>query len=393
MDRMTKKTYKVMIVAGETSGDLHAAKLVKAMHDAEPNADFAFFGAAGDKMREAGVDSVLDSNGLSIVGLLEIARALPTFLRVFNKLKKAAIERRPDVVILVDFPDFNLKLAKALSKRDIKIVYYISPQLWAWRQYRIRTIRKYVDLVISILPFEKAWYSERGVNHVEYVGSPLAREVHPTVDKSTFRTSHELDPNAPIISLLPGSRHKEIARILPVMLEAAAIMSDSSPEIQFLIPVATDNSVADVEAVLAKARSKGLKLPEKLITVRNETFDALNASDVAAVASGTATLETGIIGTPMCIVYKTSALNYGLLRPLIDVEHFGLVNLIAEERVAVELIQDDFTAQRLAKELFRLLESNENSRVRERLRIATDKLGHGGASRRAAEAIMNLWES
>jgi len=160
-----------------------------------------------------------------------------------------------------------------------------------------------------------------------------------------------------------------------------------------LIPVATDNSVADVEAVLAKARSKGLKLPEKLITVRNETFDALNASDVAAVASGTATLETGIIGTPMCIVYKTSALNYGLLRPLIDVEHFGLVNLIAEERVAVELIQDDFTAQRLAKELFRLLESNENSRVRERLRIATDKLGHGGASRRAAEAIMNLWES
>ena len=393
MDRMTKKTYKVMIVAGETSGDLHAAKLVKAMRDAEPNADFAFFGAAGDKMREAGVDSVVDSNGLSIVGLLEIARALPTFLRVFNKLKKAAIERRPDVVILVDFPDFNLKLAKALSKRDIKIVYYISPQLWAWRQYRIRTIRKYVDLVISILPFEKSWYSERGVNHVEYVGSPLAREVHPTVDKLTFRTSHELDPNAPIISLLPGSRHKEIARILPVMLEAAAIMSDSSPEIQFLIPVATDNSVADVEAVLAKARSKGLKLPEKLITVRNETFDALNASDVAAVASGTATLETGIIGTPMCIVYKTSALNYGLLRPLIDVEHFGLVNLIAEERVAVELIQDDFTAQRLAKELFRLLESNENSRVRERLRIATDKLGHGGASRRAAEAIMNLWES
>lgn len=389
-DRMTKKTYKVMIVAGETSGDLHAAKLVNAMRDAEPNAIFNFFGGAGDKMREAGVDSVVDSNGLSIVGLLEIARAFPTFLRVFNSLKKAAIDRRPDLAILVDFPDFNLKLAKSLSKRGFKIVYYISPQLWAWRRYRIRTISKYVDLVISILPFEKPWYSKHDVHHVEYVGSPLAREVHPTVDKVDFCRSYNLDRDAPIISLLPGSRHKEIARILPVMLEAAAVMSDSNPEIQFLIPVANENSVTDVDAVLAKARSNGLRLPGKLMTVRNETFDALNASDAAGVASGTATLETGIIGTPMCIVYKTSALNYGLLRPLIDVEHFGLVNLIAEERVAVELIQNEFTAQSLANELFRLLESNENRRVRERLKIATDKLGHGGASKRAAEAILKL---
>jgi lipid-A-disaccharide synthase len=382
---MADRTYKIMIVAGEASGDLHAAKLVKAFHETRPDAVFEFFGAAGERMRSAGVDATIDSDGLSIVGLPEIARALPKFLRVFNTLKREALRRNPDCVVLVDFPDFNLRLARALGKRGLKIVYYISPQLWAWRQYRIKTVRKYVDLVISILPFEKSWYSARGVEHVEYVGSPLTREVHPTIDKAEFCRKHQLDAGSPIVSLLPGSRHKEIVRILPVMLETAALMLKTNPSIQFVIPIASERNRLDVDAAIDSTN-----LRDRLTIVLDQTFDALNASDVAAVTSGTATLETGIIGTPMTIVYKTSALNYKLLRPLIDVEHFGLINLIAEDRVAQELIQDDFTPQTLAADLFRLLEPQGNALMRERLGAAVDKLGHGGASRRAAEAILKL---
>jgi lipid-A-disaccharide synthase len=381
-----------MIVAGEPSGDLHAAKLVKALHDV-PDTEFDLFGSAGPRMRDAGVEPVVMADDLSIVGLPEIARALPKFLRVFAALKRAALDRRPDVVVLVDFPDFNLKLAKSLSKRGLKIVYYISPQIWAWRQYRIKTIRKYVDLLISILPFEKSWYSKHGVEHVEYVGSPLSREVHASMGRAEFCRTYGLRPDKKIVALLPGSRHKEIARILPVMLETAANMFVADSSIQFVVASGSEQNRDDVNAILKTMRESGHRIPETLITMCNETFNALNASDAAAVTSGTATLETGIIGTPMAIVYKTSALNYKLLRPLIEVEHFGLINLIAGERVASELIQDDFSAQSLADELFRLLDKDTNSETRDRLGVAAEKLGRGGASKRAAEAILKIIES
>ena len=381
-----------MIVAGEASGDLHAAKLVKALAD-RVDANFTFFGCAGPRMREAGVDPVVMADDLAIVGLPEIGRALPMFLRVFSQLKRAAVARRPDVVVLVDFPDFNLKLAKSLSKRGFKIVYYISPQLWAWRRYRINTIKKHVDLLITILPFEKNWYAGHGVEHVEYVGSPLAREVHPVTSRDQFREKYSLDRDRTLVTFLPGSRHKEIVRILPVMLETMAILSESQPLLQFVIAAASGENRNEIESILGAARAEGLGLPERITTVEGETFDALNASDVAAVTSGTATLETGIIGTPMAIVYKTSSLNYKLLRPLIEVEHFGLINLIAEDRVAAELIQDDFTPQTLSLELLRLIEPDANADARERLREATQKLGQGGASKRAADLIVGLLQT
>lgn len=377
-----------MIVAGEPSGDLHAAKLVKAFSECDLDASIEFFGAAGEKMRDAGVEPIVRSDDLSIVGLLEIGRSLPMFLRTFNALKRAAKERKPDVVILVDFPDFNMKLAKSLSKAGCKIVYYISPQLWAWRRYRISTIRKYVDLLISILPFEKDWYAGHGVEHVEYVGSPLAREVFATEDRSEFCKRHGLDAAKPIVSLLPGSRHKEIVRILPVMLDAANRLSEARPEIQYLIATGSEKNLSDVRQTIERVPSA--KPVGNLHLVHGETFNAVHSSDVAAVASGTATLETGILGTPLAIVYKTSALNYGLLRPLINVEHFGLINLIAGERVAAEFIQDEFTDKSLADELARLLDPEENRLAREKLARATDKLGHGGASKRAAQLICDL---
>jgi len=291
------------------------------------------------------------------------------------------------VVVLVDFPDFNLKLAKSLKKNGFRVVYYISPQLWAWRKYRLRTIRKYVDLILVILPFEKRWYERHGVKHVEYVGSPLVREIHSDLSRNEFCSKYDLDATAPIVSLLPGSRHKEIIRSLPVMLEAASRLEQRRDDIQFLIALASTRKMHEVEDAVAELKAKGMSPPGRLTLVEGETYNALNASDAAAITSGTATLEAAIIGTPMAIVYKTSAINYKLLRPLISVDHFGLVNLIAEERIAKELIQSDFTADTLAAELELLLNHDENTKARSKLADAVEKLGHGGASKRAAEAI------
>ena len=386
---MPKDQLTFMIVAGEASGDLHGAKLVRALRQQIGDRHAEFFGSAGPQMLEAGVEPVVAADELSIVGLLEIGRALPMFLKAYRSLTKAGTQRKPDVAILVDFPDFNLKLAKSLKRKRIRVVYYISPQLWAWRSYRVRTIRKYVDLMITILPFEEEWYSKQGVDHVKYVGSPLAREVHASKSKEEFSRDHGIDPNRPIVSFLPGSRHKEIVRILPVMIESAIEMVKGRDDLQFIVALASKRSFPDVRKILKQAESKA-SLPDDLFIIADETFDALNASDVAAVTSGTATLETAIIGTPMAIVYKTSAINYGLLRPLISVEHFGLVNLIAGERVAKEMIQGDFTSAKLADELSRLLEPQANDQMRKKLADAVNKLGHGGASNRAAEEILAL---
>jgi len=378
-----------MIVAGEASGDTHAAKLVRALREAEPDTKFEFFGAAGPKMRAEGVDPIVESDGLSVVGLVEIASSLQVFLGAFRSLKQAAVRRQPDVVILVDFPEFNLRLARALKRKGFRIVYYISPQLWAWRKYRLRSVKNSVDLMLAIMPFEKEWYERNGYERVEYVGSPLAREVQPTMDKAAFCKKHELDPNKPIVALLPGSRHKEIVRILPVMLAAASEIFSQNPEVQFTISVASDRNVLDVREILSATEHQGLRLANVRV-IEAETYNALRSADTAAITSGTATLEAGIIGTPMVVVYKTSELNYRLFEPMIDVPHYGLINLIAGKRVAKELIQVEFTPRSLSDELMRLLDPTANAAMRSELKIAADKLGHGGASKRTAEAILRL---
>jgi lipid-A-disaccharide synthase len=383
-----KEKIKIMLVAGEASGDAHAAKLVRAIKESAPETDFEFFGAAGEKMREAGVEPIIKSDHLSIVGLLEIGRALPMFLNVFRKLKKAAVDRKPDAVVLVDFPEFNLKLAKSLKKKNIKTVYYISPQIWAWRSYRLNGIKRDVDLLLTILPFEKDWYEKRGFSKVEYVGSPLAREIKAHQTKEEFCKKHKLDPLKRIVSLLPGSRHKEITRIFPPLLETAALMSEKNPEIQFITALASKRHLSDIGKTISGAKEKNLKLPENFFIIEGETLDVLNASDAAAVTSGTATLETAIIGTPFALVYKTSPLNYKIFRPIISVEHFGLVNLIAERRLIKEFIQHEFTPEILSAELFDLLKTENNRKMRADLAEISDKLGHGGASKRAAEAIL-----
>lgn len=377
-----------MLVAGEASGDSHAASLVEKLRESAPDVKFEFFGLTGVKMRAAGVETVVKSDDLAIMGLLEIGRALPRFWRVFQILKRAAIERQPDAVVFVDFPDFNLQLVKSLKKQKFKTIYYVSPQLWAWRAYRVRNIRRNVDLLLTILPFEKDWYAERGFSKAEFIGHPLVGEVRAKFGREEFCRKHDLNSANPIIALLPGSRRKELTRILPPMLEAAAILFEKNPNIQFVITVAPTRKREEIDEIVDNGREKKLKLPEKIVVVENETREALVAADAAAVASGTATLETALIGTPLVVCYKVSAHNWHTLRHLISVPHYGLVNLIAGERLATELIQNDLTAEKLSAELEKLLEPENNQKLRRRLNEITTTLGAGGASTKAARAIL-----
>ncbi|MBA2704607.1 MAG: lipid-A-disaccharide synthase [Blastocatellia bacterium] len=379
---------RLMVVAGEASGDAHAAALVDALREAEPNKQLEFFGATGPLMRAAGVESVVDTEALSILGLVEIASALPKFWRAYNLLKRTALERKPDAVILVDWPDFNLKLARTLHRRGLKIIYYISPQLWAWRAYRARSIERNVDLLLSILPFEKDWYADRGIDQVEYVGHPLAGEVRARYNRAEFCRQMKLDPRLPIISLLPGSRRKEVERILPPMLEAAALISARQPEIQFVVVVAPGRTSDEIRDIVRAQRATPEPLPSCLHIVSGQSREALAASDAAAIASGTATLEAALLGTPMVVVYKESLINWHTLGRLITVDHYGLVNLVAGERVATELMQDDLNGERLANELLLLLDKKTNEDTRERLREVAHQLGEGGASERAAECVL-----
>lgn len=388
-----QKKQKIMLVVGEASGDAHAAKLVLALKNASNNTAFEFFGATGEKMREAGVETIVRADDFARVGILEVATALPMFLRVFRKVKAAAFERKPDVAVLVDFPDFNLKLATALKKKGIKVVYYISPQVWAWKKYRVRRMKSSIDLLLTILPFEKKWFAEHGFEKVEYVGNPLAGEVKADISRKEFCERNELDSDKPIVAFLPGSRKNEIERILPTMLLSASEMLTRNPDIQFLIPLASNRTRREVASIIEKLKSNGKKFPENINVLEKSTFDAVNAADVAAVASGTATLETAILGTPMAIVYKVSNLNYAVLKNFISVEHIGLVNFIAEKRLVAELIQNEFTPANLSKEMFRLLGKEQNQAMRNELAEIKEKLGAGGATEKAAAAITRQLEN
>ena len=398
MTAQLDESLRLMIVAGEASGDAHAATLVRALRENAPGVSVEFFGATGREMRAAGVESIVATDDLAITGLLEIGGALAKFWRAYQTLKRAGTERAPHAVILVDWPDFNLRLARFFRRRGMRVVYYISPQLWAWRGYRVKSIRRDVDLLLAILPFEPAWYAARGISHVEFIGHPLTGEVNARYGRAEFCRRHNLDPARSIIALLPGSRHKELLRILPHMIEAAQTLRLSRPDAQFVVALAPNHAPAEAEAIIRAVASSGTanaggnagSLTNSIRITQHETREALAAADAAAIASGTATLEAALLATPLVVVYKESFINWHTLRWLINTEHFGLVNLLAGERIAPELMQHDFTGETLAAELLKLLETGHNAAMRARLRAATDGLGEGGASKRAAQAILRV---
>ena len=363
-----------MIVAGEPSGDAHAAALVKALRE---RGEMDFFGATGPLMREAGVETIVNSDELAIMGIVEVGRVFSKFLSAFRKLKAAAIERSPDAVVLVDWPEFNLRLASSLHRRGLKVIYYISPQLWAWRPGRVRKIERDVDLLLSILPFEVDWYKAHNVGHVKFVGHPLSGEVKAHYGREEFCRRNDLDPSRPIVSFLPGSRIKELQRILPPMLDA---IKKLPPNVQPLVVVAPSRTAEETRAMVS----------ENINLIQQETREALAASDAAAIASGTATLEAALLETPMVVVYKESLINWHTLGRLITVPHFGLVNLVAGREIAKELMQDQLLGENLARELMKLLEPETNRAMRASLQAVAQKLGGHGASQRAAEEIVEF---
>ncbi len=367
---------KLMLVAGEASGDKHAAHLAAALKALNPQTQF--FGSGGDEMRAVGVETLVDVRELAIMGALEVAAALPKFLRVFRQLREAANARKPDAVILVDWPEFNLRLAKKLKRDGHRVFYYISPQVWAWRSYRVQQIQRDVERMLVILPFEQEFYERHGVQ-VEYVGHPLLDSVRVTATREEFCQKYKLDPARPIIALLPGSRRKEVTYILPPMLEAARELQPTNPALQFVLALAP---------TIARAQVETNSLPN-LTVVENDTYNAVAAADLAVVASGTATLETAIIGTPLIVCYRASELNWRLFTPFIKVPFVGMPNLIAGREVAPELLQNDLTGKRLVRQITEWVSDAERlQQARADLQEVRQKLGEAKASERAARVIL-----
>ena len=371
-----------MIVAGEASGDKHGAHLVVSLKSLRPDLKFDFFGTGGHEMRAAGVDTMVDVSEVAIMGILEVARSISKFLRLFGQLRDAARQRNPTLVILIDWPEFNLRLAKKLKGDAHRVIYYISPQVWAWRSYRIEAIKRYVEKMLVILPFEKEYYIRNGVQ-VDYVGHPLLDSVSVTSSRVEFCSRYQLDPANPIIAILPGSRRSELKYILPPLLKAAELLTQSQAHLQFVLPLA--KTISREELLGQTGSSKNIRF------IENDTYNTLAAAELAVVASGTATLETAIIGTPMIIVYRASSLNWQLFRPLINVPYVGMPNLIAGREIAPELLQNDLNPQKLVRLITDMLDDPSRlSRLRANLAGVRKNLGESNASERAALRILDL---
>jgi lipid-A-disaccharide synthase len=372
---------QVLLSCGEASGELYAAGLVRELRALDP--EIESFGLGGDRLRDAGAEILVDLKEISVIGLVEVVGKLPALKRAQTTLVEAAAERRPDVAILIDFSGFNLRLSNRLKSLGIPIVYYVSPQVWAWRRGRLKTIKKNVDKMLVILPFEEAFYREAGIA-ATFVGHPLVDIVRSQEDRSTFLRRIGLDANRPVIVLMPGSRAREIELHLPVLAGAIQKMKGRRPDLQFVLLKAPTVDLAAVAAGLSDASSSVHILSEA-------TYEGLSHADVAIVASGTATVEAALCETPMVVVYRVGGLSYFLGKPLVQVPHYAMVNLIAERSLVPELIQEDMTVERVCSETLNLLESAEATEsMRRGLREVSARLGAGGASRKAAEEVLSV---
>ncbi|MCI0418351.1 MAG: lipid-A-disaccharide synthase [Acidobacteria bacterium] len=371
----------VLIVAGEASGDMYAAELVADLLAKVPPNSLRFFGCGGKRMRETGVETLVDIHRLAVLGPFEAVSHLRHLYSALRLLVNEARTKRPRLAILVDFPDFNLRLAAKLKALGIPVVYLISPQVWAWRSGRVEQMKKTIDRMLVILPFEKDFYAERGME-VDYVGHPLVDRVRVSKTKGEFFQAHRLNETVPTVSLLPGSRTKEIQFHLPVLLQAARWLHWQRP-VQFLLPSASRLHRGLIRRILAEEGGPPLAL------IEYDTYNAMGHSDLAVVSSGTATLETALLGTPLITVFKISNLTWIIGQYLVRVPFYSLVNLVAGQELVPELFQSDFTAERLHAEMARLLDQPERLKhVRMGLASVKQRLGAGGAIHNAAERIL-----
>lgn len=368
----------ILVSAGEVSGDMYAARLAIAL---QKRANVSLFGLGGPRMHQAGVDLVADNSEVAVVGVSEVLHRLPALRRAMRRLVSEAERRKPPLAILVDFPGFHLRLARKLHWRGIRNVYFVCPQFWAWRPWRARLVRRRFAQALCIFPFEEKFYRDAGVP-AQFVGHPLVGQVKAGVSREEFFRARHLDGALPLVTLLPGSRSGELAHHLSVIADACRLLHRER-SIQFVVAAAPDLDMTAWTAALSK------EVPIQI--VEGATYDAIAAATVAVVSSGTATIETALLDTPMVVIYRLSPLTAFVAKPLLRTPFFAMVNLVAGTRVVPELIQNDFTPQRLATEVSRLLDSVAAlDEMHRGLALVRDRLGPPGAVERAAEIIARM---
>jgi lipid-A-disaccharide synthase len=395
---------EILISAGEASGDMYGAQLMATLRRraaqlrsaGQPGAavpthvgQFEFFGAGGDRMRAAGCEIVVDAKDLAVVGITEILSHLPKILGLYRKLLRAADEKRPALAVVIDSPAFNWRVARQMKKRGIPVVYYVAPQFWAWRQGRVKLLRKYVNKALVIFPFEEKFYRDRGVD-ATFVGHPLADLPAPAITREAYAAQHQIDAAKRWITLMPGSRVKEVRMNLPTIMESAAALGT---DYEFLLPLAP---ALDADILRTLIGTLALVGPLSIHFVP-DALPALWHSRAAIVASGTATVEATMMSTPFVMVYRVSPLTYFLGKPLVKIPYFAMVNLIAEEEVVPELVQQKFTAENIVTELNKIIPDGEpRACMIERLAAVKARLRGSGSgaqpSETAAEIILKMIE-
>jgi lipid-A-disaccharide synthase len=387
---------RILISAGEASGEMYGAQLIEALHHRD--ASLEFFGVGGERMRAAGCDTVVDAKDLSVVGITEILSHLPKIYGLYKHLIAEADQRKPDLAIVIDSPAFNWRVAREMKKRDVPVVYYVAPQFWAWRQGRVRLLREYVDKALVIFPFEEKFYRDHGVD-ATFVGHPLAELPNPTITRNDYALQFRLDGSKQWITIMPGSRTKEVRMNLPTILEAASQLGE---EYEFILPVAPTLDRAFIETLISrKAGTAQQASPSRAkITLVPESLAALWHSRAGVIASGTATVEAAMMGTPFVMVYRVSPLTYFLGKPRVKVPYFAMVNLIAGEQIVPELVQRDFSTENVVAQIQEIIpDGGARDRVLEglarvRARLSGEEIrtacGHLHPAERAAQIIFDL---
>lgn len=372
---------RFLLVAGEASGDIHGASLVRQLKKHLPGSTFS--GIGGEAMAEAGVEILYGYEELAVMGFSDVLPKLAHILSILSGLKKHMRQTHPDVVILIDFPDFNFRVGKAAKKMGLKVLYYISPQLWAWRQGRAKTLAKFSDHLACVFPFEQDFYQKIAPDmQVTFVG-------HPFLDRPPDTQADEPLPfegSGPVVGLLPGSRVAEVERLLPLLLEAATIMQSQAPDLRFVMPIAPGLSREKLAPYMGGA-------PEDLLILQGQAERVMRQADLLLITSGTATLQAALAGAPMVVVYKTGGFNFWLASSLVKVDHIAMPNLIYDGDLLPELVQDDATAQTVAAEGMNILnDSARRQAMIQGLDEVRQKLGGPGANARTAELVMQLME-
>ncbi|MCH8156195.1 MAG: lipid-A-disaccharide synthase [Nitrospinae bacterium] len=378
---MNDKSYRFLIVAGEASGDLHGSGLVRALKTIHPNSRFA--GLGGNHMRKEGVETFFDIDRMGAIGVVELLGDLSHYWNVYRTLAKEIASGRYDAVILIDYPTLNLRLARLCRKHGCPVFFFISPQVWAWRKGRIKDIRQTVDKMFVVFPFEEVMYNEAGVD-AEFLGHPFVETVKPSMSREEAMREFSLDPKRKTIGLLPGSRKNEIRFLLDLMIDSAGEIRKKIKDSQFILPVA---DTLDPEIIRQQLKSN----PLDIRVIRGKAYDVMNCCDYLIIASGSATLEAGLLGCPMVIVYRLNWITYWLSQRLLNIKLYGLVNIVAGEKVVPELIQSQATVENIVDAALNVLNDPErHENIRSRLLQVRGSLGEPGVMGRVARRIFEI---